>query len=122
MSKNRGDSGRYVESVTLEDVLGVFDSVKGPAITSADVARELDCSDDTARRKLSELHEQGHVNRRKSSGRVLWWLADESRRGEALKLGKEDPIFTRETFTAGEPNNVSENVDEYLYGNRDDRR
>jgi len=59
MSRERGDAGRYTETVTLDDVIGVFGIVEGPVVTSGDVAETLDCSRETARRKLRSLEEQG---------------------------------------------------------------
>ncbi|ELY49060.1 hypothetical protein C493_21096, partial [Natronolimnohabitans innermongolicus JCM 12255] len=67
MPREHGDSGTFVETVSLEDVLGVFDVVDGPVILSADVADELDCSRETARRKLQALYERGDLERRKVS-------------------------------------------------------
>lgn len=79
MPKKRGDTGRYVETATLDAVLDVFETVRGPVVTSADVADALGCSRDTARRKLGALHEEGRVDRRETAGRVVWWLpADET--------------------------------------------
>ena len=77
MSRNRSDSGEFVESVTLAAVADVFNEVEGPVVTSGDVADALGCSRETARRKLKELHEKGRVSRRKTAGRVVWWLASE---------------------------------------------
>jgi predicted ArsR family transcriptional regulator len=86
MAPERGNSGQYVDTVTPTDVLGVFESVQGPVVTSADVADELECSRDTARRKLGQLYERGDVTRRKTAGRVVWWLSDEQRsRGGSAK-------------------------------------
>ncbi|WP_241431541.1 hypothetical protein [Natrialba hulunbeirensis] len=76
MPREHGDSGTFVETVSLEDVLGVFDVVDGPVILSADVADELDCSRETARRKLQALYERGDLERRKVSRRVVYWEAD----------------------------------------------
>jgi predicted nucleotidyltransferase len=76
MSRERADSGEYVERVTLDAVLSVFETVEGPVVTSADVADVLDCSRETARRKLSQLVERGRVSRRTTAGRVVWWLTD----------------------------------------------
>jgi hypothetical protein len=73
MPREHGDSGEFVETVTLDDVRGVFDEVRGPVVLSADVADALDCSRETARRKLEELYEQGEVDRRKVSRRVIYW-------------------------------------------------
>lgn len=79
MPKERGDTGQYVETVALEDVLAVFDAVDGPpVVTSADVAEETDLSRDSARRKLDTLRDQGRVDRRRTAGRVLYWPVDET--------------------------------------------
>lgn len=113
MSRERGDSGRYTETVTLDDVLGVFDAVAGPVVTSGDVAETLDCSRETARRKLRTLEEQGHVASRKTAGRVVWWLVDEH---EPVRgVDPEDPFWEFEPGASGE-SGVSESVDEVLYG------
>ncbi|WP_440766619.1 hypothetical protein [Natronorubrum sp. DTA7] len=76
MSRNRGDSGRFTDTTTLADVLDVFDAVAGPVVTSGDVAESLDCSRETARRKLRTLEDGGHVESRKIAGRVVWWRTD----------------------------------------------
>lgn len=77
MSNNRDrEEGRFTETVSLEDVLSVFDDVEGPVVTSGDVADYLDCSRETARRKLRELEESGRASSRKTAGRVIWWLTD----------------------------------------------
>lgn len=49
MSRERDETGRYAETVTLNRVLGVFEKVDGPVVTSGDVAEALDCSRETAR-------------------------------------------------------------------------
>lgn len=85
MAQDRSETGRWVETATLEDVLGVFESVEGPVVTSADVADELDISRDSARRKLGELREQGRVDRRKTAGRVVWWLANDDDDRDIIK-------------------------------------
>lgn len=74
MPKQRGETGQFVETVTLEDVLEVFDEVEGPpVVTSADVADATGVSRDSARRKLEELEERGEVDSRRTAGRVLYW-------------------------------------------------
>lgn len=110
---NRNDRGQFSSSVTLDDVLGVFDAVDGPVVTSGDVAERTGCSRDSARRKLNQLHEQGEVGRRKSAGRVLYW-----RRSSAdwNPVDPEDPFFSRfPTFASGQTN-LSEQVDDLVYG------
>ena len=117
MSRERDEaSGQYTEVVTLEDVMAVFDAVRGPVVTSGDVADETGCSRDSARRKLERLHEEGRVGRRKTAGRVVYWRLDAA---EPNPVSSDDPFFTdRPTFKSGE-SDVSERVDEILYEKSD---
>ena len=115
MSRDRSDTGRYTETVTLDDVLGVFEAVEGPVVTSGDVAETLDCSRETARRKLRTLEEQGHVASRKTAGRIVWWLVDE--RDSTREIAPNDPFWEFEPGASGE-SDVSERVDEILYGEK----
>ena len=109
----REDTGRYIETVTLDDVIGVFETVEGPVVTSGDVAETLACSRETARRKLRTLEEQGHVAGRKTAGRVVWWIVDE--RDPARGVDPDDPFWEFEPGASGE-SDVSEEIDEVLYG------
>ncbi|WP_324665389.1 hypothetical protein [Haloarcula sediminis] len=113
MSRERGDTGRYTETVTLDDVLSVFGAVEGPVVTSGDVAETLDCSRETARRKLRTLEEQDHVASRKTAGRVIWWTIDTHDRTRGID--PEDPFWDFEPGASGE-SDLSERVDEVLYG------
>lgn len=80
MPKERGETGQFIETVTLDDVLTVFDAVDGPpVVTSADVADATGVSRDSARRKLEELQERGEVDSRRTAGRVLYWRVDDVR-------------------------------------------
>lgn len=112
MSRERGDGGRYTETVTPDAVLDVFEAVEGPVVTSGDVAEALDCSRDTARRKLRELESVGRVASRTTAGRVVWWLADSWVPND---VDLDDPFWTFEPGSSGE-SDVSERVDEILYG------
>lgn len=78
MPREHGKDGAFVETVTLDDVLDTFDHVDGPVILSADVADRLECSRETARRKLEELYDRGDLARRKVSRRVIYWRPDEA--------------------------------------------
>ena len=79
MPREHGESGEYVETVTLDDVLDTFDHVEGPVVLSADVADRLGCSRETARRKLEALHDRGDLARRKVSRRVIYWRPESGR-------------------------------------------
>jgi hypothetical protein len=93
MPREHGDDGTYVETVPLGRVLEVFDAVDGPVILSADVADELECSRETARRKLQQLHDRGDLARRKVSRRVIYWRAEGSDTFDAEGL-RGDPETT----------------------------
>lgn len=113
MSREREDTGRYTETVTLDDVFGVFETVAGPVVTSGDVADALECSRETARRKLRTLDDRGRVASRKTAGRVVWWIVDD--RASARDVDPDDPFWAFEPGASGE-STVSETVDEVLYG------
>lgn len=85
MAQKRSKTGEWVETASLDDVMGVFDRVEGPVVTSADVADTLDISRDSARRKLGTLYKEGRVDRRKTAGRVVWWLADGADERDVMK-------------------------------------
>lgn len=76
MPREQGESGEFVETIAPEDVLQVFDAVDGPVILSADVADYFEVTRETARRKLQQLHDQGELDRRKVSRRVIYWRAE----------------------------------------------
>jgi hypothetical protein len=112
MSREREDGGRFTETVTLQGVLDVFGSVDGPVVTSGDVADELDCSRETARRKLRTLEDQGRLASRKTAGRVVWWLVGSS--PSVHGVDASDPFWEFDPGASGE-SDLSERVDEVLY-------
>ena len=97
MPREHGDDGAFVETVALDDVLGVFDAVDGPVILSADIADELGCTRETARRKLERLYERGDLDRRKVSRRVIYW------RPEAATRAPTDTARAGGSATPSEP-------------------
>jgi len=113
MSREREDGGRFTETVTLQAVLDVFESVDGPIVTSGDVADELDCSRETARRKLRTLEDQGRLTSRKTAGRVVWWQVESS--PSARNVDASDPFWEFDPGASGE-SDLSERVDGVLYG------
>jgi hypothetical protein len=114
MSRNRDERGQYTETISLSEVLEVFDTVAGPVITSGDVASATGCSRDTARRKLEALQEQGRVGRRKTAGRVVYWLLDAA---DPDPVDPTDPISTNRSSFSSDEEDLSEKVDVILYGN-----
>jgi hypothetical protein len=113
MSHHRDESGQFTEQVSLAEVLGVFESVAGPVVTSGDVAAVTGCSRDSARRKLNQLHDQGRVRRRKASGRVIYWQQTDS---DPNPVDPDDPIFVDCPSVSSGRDALSTQVDDLLYG------
>lgn len=96
MARKRGETGEFVEAITLDDVRGVFESVEGPIVTSGDIADALDCTTQTARRKLKQLREQGVVGSRLAGRTTVWWLTDEASEAPASPLKQITGLLTDE--------------------------
>jgi DNA-binding IclR family transcriptional regulator len=73
MATTRGADGTFENRFDGEAILDVFDEVTGPVVTSADVAEDMDCSNETARRKLRALEDWGYLRSRETAGRIVWW-------------------------------------------------
>jgi hypothetical protein len=76
MTRKRDNTGQYTETVTLDAVLGVFDQVRGPVVTSSDVADVLDCTTEAARQKLARLEDRGEVESRKTGRTKVYWRTE----------------------------------------------
>lgn len=71
------DGGAFRQRVTDSDVLEALREQSDPVATAGELAEALDVSSETARRHLSELHEQGLVDRKTVGARaVVWWALD----------------------------------------------
>jgi len=92
--RERNDSGQFAGTVTLEDVAGVFDHVRGPVITSSDVANQFDCTTESARQKLTRLYDQGRVDKRKTGRVVVYWRTDNvsSQEGHSTRVERTEPV------------------------------
>lgn len=77
MPRKRDESGQFSREFTLDEVVELFHEVKGPTLTSSDVADEFDCTPEAARRKLQRLVDQGKVAHRKAGKVNLYWLREE---------------------------------------------
>jgi len=75
MSQNRDESGQYTGKIGPDDVLAALRSHPEPVATAADIADVLDVTSETVRRRLTELREQGLVERKNVGARaVVWWI------------------------------------------------
>jgi hypothetical protein len=75
--RERTDAGTFAERVTLDAVREVFDRVRGPVVTSSDVADALECTTEAARQKLTRLYDRGEVDKRKTGRTVVYWPTDD---------------------------------------------
>lgn len=116
MSRDRTESGQYAETVTVDRVRRVFAAVDGPAVTTADIAAELDVTAEAARRKLNELHTRGMLGKRKMAGRNLYRLEAE---GDVADLNPDDPVLETEPVPGDETVSESD-IDDVLYGDLDE--
>lgn len=120
--RERNEAGRYVPVVTREAVLAVFNEVRGPAITSRDVAESLGCTTEAARQRLAQLHDDGEVERRKTGRTVLWWRSsDEDERLDEEPVSGPEADDTEDTRTPDEGHtsaraSMSTNAEEGLAG------
>jgi predicted ArsR family transcriptional regulator len=77
VNRERDEGGLFIEEVTLEDVYEAVLNGPEPASTTTDVAQALDISTEGARRKLTELHEQDRIEKRKIGARaIVWWVSE----------------------------------------------
>jgi response regulator of citrate/malate metabolism len=74
MGRERDESGKYTEQVTLEDVVEIFERVDLPVVTASEVAEELGCARPTAYNKLEQLVEQGEVYKKKVGARAVVYI------------------------------------------------
>jgi predicted ArsR family transcriptional regulator len=96
--RERAETGKYVETVSLGRVLDAVASHPDPTVSAREVGEMLGCSTDAARKKLIQLHEDERIERKKVGGRsVVWWLADDASPAREER-DLEDVIDALETF------------------------
>ena len=74
MERERDDSGKYTEQVTLDSVISVFQNASLPVLTASEVADELDCSRPSAYNKLEDLVERGELQKKKVGARAAVYI------------------------------------------------
>ena len=111
MRRERTESGQYAKTVPIDRVRQVFNTVTGPAVTSADIASELGVTAEVARRKLNEFHDRGMLGKRKTTEWNIYWLEPA---GDVTDINPEDPVWGTDPIPGDET--VSEaDVDDVLY-------
>lgn len=74
MERERDESGRYTEQLTLESVLEVFELAEVPVLTATDVAEKLGYSRPAAYHKLEELVEQDELHKKNVGARAAVYI------------------------------------------------
>lgn len=74
MERERDESGQYVEQVTPEDILSVFETAEVPVLTANEVAEKLGCSRPAAYNKLETLVEQEDLRKKKVGARAVVYI------------------------------------------------
>jgi len=95
----RENSSTSDETPELADVLDVFDDTRGPVITSADVADQLDCPAEVGREQLRRLYNRGEVDKRKTGGVVVWWRSDWVQVNTNTAVANEDSLNAAQGIT-----------------------
>lgn len=77
MSENqpRSDSGEFGEKVTEQDILKVFDAADDPFLTTSELAEELPLSRQAIHHRLTQMRENGLVDKKKTGARGAGWWA-----------------------------------------------
>lgn len=71
---NRDEGGKFAEKVTKQDILKVFDTSDEPVLSATEIAEEFDVARQTVTRRLSEMEEEGLVEKKQMGARsVAWW-------------------------------------------------
>jgi len=73
-------SDMSVESGSREppqELKQIFAESEDPALTAVEVADELEITQQAAHKRLSQAHDRGEVQRKKTGARsVIWWVED----------------------------------------------
>ncbi|KAB7517091.1 helix-turn-helix domain-containing protein [Halosegnis rubeus] len=74
MGRERDDSGKYTNEVSLTRVISVFERAEIPVLTASEVADKIDCSRPTAYNKLETLVKQGEIQKKKVGARAVVYI------------------------------------------------
>ncbi|MGM0399430.1 MAG: hypothetical protein ACQEQY_10630 [Halobacteriota archaeon] len=75
--RRRNDRGQYVDAVTEQEILALFEETPGPVLTTSDLAEVYDMTTEGARRKLNDLCDAGILDRRKTGRTRVYWRIDD---------------------------------------------
>lgn len=73
----REHPSRFDEQFPHDDILRAVEQAPWPVALASDVAEEVGCTKQTARKKLNELYADGRVEKRDAVTVTLWWVPDD---------------------------------------------
>ncbi|MEZ3145053.1 type II toxin-antitoxin system HicB family antitoxin [Halobaculum sp. MBLA0143] len=74
MPEQRGSDGRFVESVSDDDILFFFETGDRPFYGTAEVSENFDLSNEQAKRRLEALSDAGELEQiRMNDRQIAWW-------------------------------------------------
>lgn len=91
MSRKREESGEWKEEVEVKTVISEVYTGNKPFATTSDVAEALDCTTETARRKLDAGVDRGKLERESVGANAVVWYASH-----------DGPIDTDEAYSISE--------------------
>ena len=103
------DSGKFTQVYADEDFIDALDAL-GQAGT-AEVAADVGCGEKLAYRRLRDLDDEGRVESRSIGNAKLWELADGPN-----GVNPDDPFWDTAGMVSSGDGDLSETVDEELYG------
>lgn len=74
MQREHDEEGKFVEQITVESVLSVFEDAEIPVLTATEVAEVVNCSRPAAYNKLEKLEEQGQLRKKKVGARAVVYI------------------------------------------------
>jgi response regulator of citrate/malate metabolism len=74
MQREHDEEGKFVEQVTVESVLSVFDGTEIPVLTATEVAEAVNCSRPAAYNKLESLVEHDRLRKKKVGARAVVYI------------------------------------------------
>lgn len=83
MSTDRDEKTHVSDSAILE----LIQNVDEPVVTAIDVANHFGFTQQAAHQRLSKLHEEGKLDRKKAGARaVVWWIPGDYSLSEASAI------------------------------------
>lgn len=73
MPREFDESGQFKKTTTHKDILNIFDNIEEVVTVTSEIADKAGCGRETARKRLTDLYEDGQIDRRKHGRMIVWW-------------------------------------------------